>query len=337
LRRIFPELLVCLAALPGCIKFGGADSGAGGLQPDYEFAVECIGMTVGTPGAGFNAYRTRFGGRCVFLVSSDVDGPGELTILDGETIDQARTASVQIIYGEDIWVARQGTVRLDQHEPGKGSGAFEVVATSATDARVVRMVGPFDFCDYGRRTDCPYLTGGGLTKRVRFMDPDGYTEGGDDTFASDCRVLIDRASGGVQVDLQIGVFNGVAVSRWQDQCDLLVPPRTNGFVFRSGGVTGPGTYGPFATRRYSEQLLLPWFELRLPLLYYGGSGACLTLYNREPMVARASEGTTCTYTISESPGTFELDCTDAEHAEVAPPYLKRGDFHLEADCDVRYR
>jgi hypothetical protein len=183
---------------------------------------------------------------------------------------------MQSACGDDVRGSRSGSLRLDGFSPTEGAGTLDVIATSATDGRDVRMRGPFDFCAYGDRADCPYLTRGGLTKKVRFRDPDGYTSKGDETLASDCRVLIDRASGGVQVDLELGIFNGAVVARWQARCDGPVPPERSRSVFRPGGVTDPWTCGPFTTQRSTDEVSLPRFELELRLLHHGRAAACPT-------------------------------------------------------------
>jgi hypothetical protein len=73
-------------------------------------------------------------------------------------------------------------------------------------------------------------------------------------------MLVDRATGALQVDMELIQWGGVNTTQlFVQECEqstgmppcrkagetACFPPPRNRFTFRAGGVTGPGSYGPF--------------------------------------------------------------------------------------------
>lgn len=153
-------------------------------------------------------------------------------------------------------------------------------------------------------------------------------------------MLIDESTGGMQMDLQIGVFNGVNVGLWGNQCErTYAHPGT--IRFRTGGVTGPGSYGPVnADIGFVEgddsAIHLPELSMVMPLPWYGWS--CLEYDSFVYVDSTWSESlppTTCSWTIEQDPGRFTLDCTDTRVRTGIDAGSGGHEFHLAADCDVR--
>lgn len=328
--------VVLLAAL-ACGS--GDDDDEAEDMPQLE--VECIGMLAPTPLGGYQIVRTRYGGRCRALVS-DTLFADTLEIIDGNSLGsgEPNMISLQVQYGGHVWVSREGSVQLTRNEGNLVEGHFDVIATNENGERA-HLFGPMDWCAYGNRADCPYQTHGGLTKEISYSEPDGF-DCDDGCMLSECRVLIDRATGGVQVDGRFGLFRHINVGHWPYQCEY-PSALDGGFTFRSGGVDGPGTYGPF--RSHDTELIvddewplvLPEFELFVPKSWFGWSTACLTDWGKYIYAHQVSGETVCSFTIEDGePGRFSLECTDAMHGESHTFAPVQGDFTLEADCDVRY-
>lgn len=102
-------------------------------------------------------------------------------------------------------------------------------------------------------------------------------------------------------------------------------------------VSGPGSYGPVTSKPVAvpggEPTHLPGFLLEAPTVYWLGN--CLSSPERMLNV-HPVDGTSCQFSITESPGKFELGCTGAQHSEPGNYNTKQGPFELSADCDVRY-
>lgn len=340
-RRILPAV-AGLGVVLGLACMGDDDDTAGSASTaDTRIQLDCLGMSQGVPLAGTMLWRTRSWDRCVLFTSDTIPGD-RIDIVTGEAAvyPGPGQGTLLVQQGDITWVAQEGSIELTDNEGDKGAGTFTVLATSGDIDGVAEITGQFDWCAMGLRTDCPHASNGGLEKAVSVQFSDWRER--PDTYASECRVLIDPATQGVQVDLQIGVFNGVNVGLWGNQCEApYVTPGT--FSFRSGGVSGPGTYGPHTSRigfvnGATEAIHLPELQYTAPLVWYGWS--CLSYGDAVQVFSQASETldpTECTWTIDESPGKFTLDCentwlragrTDAASQDNA--------FHLEADCDVRY-
>jgi hypothetical protein len=305
-------------------------------RPPIALEVECIGLSQDIPLAGYYQLQHFPSYRCEVLLSDTVFEK-EVAVLgsgsDGR-FGQPNTLLMQINFGEKTWHATSGKVYLDANDGGKAAGRFEVEASSGAETAIIK--GPIDWCDYGRRRDCPYVSAGGLTKHVGFEPPEGYSVDESATFASDCRVLYEPATGAMQVDLDVAVHNGRSVAYWKHACSKNNQPPPNHFRFRSGGVTGPGSYGPFQVVKVEGGGNLPDFELSMPIVYWGNTDGCLTRYNDSVTVTpHPIEPTVCSFIVQDSPGRFELSCSKAFRSETG---LERtGDFTLRADCDVRTR
>lgn len=321
--------------LAGCPSEG--PGGSPGESADFE--VECVGMAIGQPYAGYYVVGTRFLERCRSLVSDTIWDPAKVDIIDNENFREGNTMTLQIFYAGDTWVSRSGTISLTTLEDGFAEGTFDILADTST-GRQARIKGPISWCNYGQRTDCPYQSTGGLTKRISWTSPGNWNADPDLSLASDCRTLINRTKKAVQVDFQIGVFKGINVGRWADQCQTVGGEAMNNrFTFRAAEVDGPGTYGPTPSVDFGD-LALPGFSLNMPLHFFASDNACLTDYARPMTVSTTATDTglnasECSWTITET--SFALSCTQARHYD--PIYSAQGvvgDFELEVDCDLRY-
>lgn len=313
-------------------------------EPSFEGAeIECIGMTYGIPLAGYSRVATRYGARCNWLISDTLydDSPA---IATEANLGAENTVALTFTTRGTTWVAREGRVRVIENDGDRMSGTYDVLAEDPQGNRL-NIRGPFDFCAYGARTDCPHQSAGGLETRVGFDDSAGAVAAFESSYTTECRVLIDRASGGLQVDLQLGVFNGINIAHWVDGCEVPRAPLDR-FTFRSGGVDGPGAYGPFTTRslpdpRGGADVVLPQLDVQLPLHYLGRRTACLTDMGRYIGVVAAPDVTACSFAIEEAsgdrPGRFELSCANAARLVIpAMGVAEYRDFELQAECAVRY-
>lgn len=140
----------------------------------------------------------------------------------------------------------------------------------------------------------------------------------------------------MRVDLQLGVYDGVNHGVLSKHCDQSVLPPASSFEFRARDVTKAGAYGPAAAGAGPA----PGFSLKHAMAlepgWYGALNACHQLYFKQAE-AYAGEGTSCSWKISENPGRFELDCSDAYYREPDNALPERGQFRLTADCDIRTR
>lgn len=337
-RRRLPASLAALGlATLACMgDSDDDDSAAPGVERTIE--IDCLGLSQGVPLAGTTIWRTRSGDRCVLFTSDTIPGDRIDIVTGADAVaPQPGQGTLLVQQGDITWVAQEGRIQLSENDGDKGAGTFSVRATSGDAAGVTEITGRFDWCAFGTRTDCPYTSNGGLERPVSLQFSDWRER--PETHASACRVLLDPETGGAQVDLQIGVWNGVNVGLWGNQCERpYVHPGT--FTFRTGGVDGPGSYGPHTATSgtvtgQDQPIHLPAFELDLPLVWYGWS--CQD-YDRQVHVrSHDTEGapTTCSWTIEQDPGRFTLDCEDAWLA-IGSEFGGGGQaLHLDAACDVR--
>lgn len=320
--------------------------GGGGGGDDLVFDVECTGMQFATALAGQRNLSTRYNDRCVVAISDTFWG-GDVTLwTSGGTMPQ-NGMTLQIAYGDDVWVARSGSVTVDlaDGDVAMGEGTYDIQATSQNDDRVARLRGPIQWCDFTVRDDCPYASTSGLEKSLELDLWGGplVTEG---TQLTDCRVLIDPARAGAQVDLQIGVLNGVNADAWPHLCDLsfALPQKLQ---FQIPTVTGPGTYDltaqafPHPNPTYTgQQLVLPAIDLQLPILWFGAT-SCFEPTKMVRVGSSVGLGyppsgpTQCSFVIDETNGRFEADCTNVS-AAWGYDFPGATDLRVAADCDVRY-
>jgi hypothetical protein len=315
---------------------GEDDSGAPAIERSIE--IDCLGMSKGVPIAGTTIWRTRTFDRCVLFTSDTIPGNGIQIVTGVEAVSpQPGQGTLLVRQGDVTWVAQEGGINLTENDGDRGAGSFNVVATSGDAAGTMEITGRFDWCAFGSRTDCPYTDNGGLEKDVSIQFSDWRERA--EVYASECRVLLDPETSGMQVDLQIGVWNGVNVGLWGNQCERpYVHPGT--FQFRTGGVDGPGSYGPHESTDglvvgQDSPVHLPSFELSLPLVWYGWS--CLD-YDHAVHVsshATAEAPTTCTWSVEQDPGRFTLDC-EQSWLRIGSEFGSSGhELHIDAACDVR--
>lgn len=322
------------------LALGAAACGSGGGEAgvDRRVEIDCLGLSLGVPIAGTRIWRTRSLDRCVLFTSDTLPGDQiEIVTGDDAIAPQPGQGTLLVQQGDVTWVAVEGAIQLSENDGDKGAGTFAVTATSADAAGTAEITGRLDWCAFGSRTDCPYTDNGGLDKAVSLQFSDWRER--PETYASECRVLLDPETGGAQVDLQIGVWNGVNVGLWGNQCERPYA-RPGTFSFRTGGVDGPGSYGPHASTTGSvtgqdTTIHLPAFELDLPLVWYGWS--CQDYDNAVRVRSHDTAGaaTTCTWSIEQDPGRFTLDCEQA-WLSIGSEFGSSGHpLHIDADCDVR--
>ena len=129
----------------------------------------------------------------------------------------------------------------------------------------------------------------------------------------------------------------------------------NRLRFRVGGVTGPGTYGPYLAQQWlteaEEVVVMPELEWKVPpafaYLYTPASetlGACSFLQQSGcygfpcdgTYVRTVPDESQCTFTVGEDE--ISLNCTDiVSHLPNLPPYFERGDFDMTSSCRIVYQ
>ncbi len=324
----------------GAVALVGAGCGAessGGSAASTAMVVDCVGLARSYPLAGHYIVSSLYDGRCDGMLS-DTIGSKSLR-LGGNVLGSPDSAQLVLQFRQKSWAVRSGTVELTRLEDGLAEGRYRGEAIVQATGETATVEGRIDWCDYVQRRDCPQSPSRGLTKQVSFQLPNGMQSHASkgETLATECRVLFDRASGAVRVDLQLGVLDGVNHGVLSKHCDQPVLPAAASFEFRARDVAKAGAYGPVAAAPRGA-VFVPGFSLQLPMAllpeWYGAFNACQQLYTQRAE-AYAEQGTTCTWTISESPGRFELDCADAAYREPGSAVPERGKFHLAADCDVR--
>ena len=288
-----------------------------------------------TPLAGFYYLESPGNSRCTGVMSDTTWG-GDIEIYNAQTYGMQNGMTLQVKYGDETWTARTGAITIPEIVNERGAGEFDVTATNDA-GETLRVRGPIDFCNYVSSEDCPYgFDASDLPMDVAINYSDDAWGAPTDTYATDCRAVIDTATGGLQVDLQLGVWKGRNISLYQVQCDM--PYSTvNSLRFRSGAVTGPGQYGPWATSTHtvgSETYALPELDFQVPLVYYGFS--CLSDYDKKLMTYTSElAGSACEFSVTQGDplGSFELSCTDVQRGYLgqAPENV---DLSLETPCVV---
>ncbi len=359
-----------------------------GVETKLEAVVDCVGMMAGTrtpiswqvaythaPVSGEVISETtalgQFMGsdvpkRCVLSLFEAAPGD-ELAIVDpyvsGQSpiIPRSGVAVMAIHYAGREHVAKAGKLFVEEvegrgQEMSRGRGRYEAVID--VDGVEGRFTGQWEFCEYGVRRDCPYSIKGGLQKPLRIST---MSVADADAEATDCRIVVDDATGAVQMDLQIDIFRGMSITQLFAGCDL---EQTRGYnanrlTFRTGGWKGPGKYGPFRSTDFDwngKKIRLPVVEWDFAMAFVDRLSFTRTesycLWQENFVGAAAGslsydaylrDGATCEYTITESPGHIELRCDDFWHysnyfvdfaqlrTQPAPP------LELSADCRVEHK
>jgi hypothetical protein len=319
--------LLGVFALAAC----GAERG----ESSELLEIECIGMARYSPLAGLFRLQSPATRRCVSVISDTTWGPG-VDIYTPETYGMPNGMSLLIEFGDETWVSRSGTVTLPELLDDRAAGEFDVIATNQ-DNEELRIKGPIDFCDYLGSDTCPYgFDTTGLSTDVSFSFSDDSWGVTSQTYATECQAVIDSATGGMQVDMQLGVWKGRNIADYQVQCDYPYPT-SNHFRFRTGGVTSPGSYGPWVTAPHTvggEVYELPEVDMEIPLVYYGFS--CLSDYDRKLSVGTSeAAGSSCQFTVEQGDpeGYFSLSCTSAQRSYVGVP-TDTIDFTIDMPCTV---
>jgi hypothetical protein len=295
-------------------------------------------------------WQPRFGGAdgCRVVVFDDLPIDAKIGFAPWGNV-WAGGLGVQVVRGAESWglqgVSSGGTLRVLHLEEGLLDVAFDSDAIDAQTGAQTRVTGAALGCDYGARADCPDLTDGALTKRLSVSLPQGSDRVIDPSrsYASTCRAVIDPTTQGLWVELEAGVINGVNVGRWTDQCRT-TRGFPNRFTFQTGGVSGPGDFGPFTTRdlppspQAPNGATLPALSITLPATYFGGFRACGDLIDQDITLTSVPNITTCTYALTERPDRFTLSCDGVSASDPGSPNGGAlGSLHLEADCDIEIR
>ena len=360
-------------SLAGCDTRADADATADAGVTRNDFRVDCLGMYVVNDQGGtlvpllgddatiseeavFASGAVDATERCRFWITPPLrEGP--LVIKnDAQSISADGSGSLFIRYGGARWVMRSGDMVLGPSPfPQRTTGWYDGLF-AGPGGETARIHGLLEWCEPSLE-DCPYKIDAefGAPFQVRTAVGDAWGE------ANACRALIDRASGGLQVDLQVGSWRGVNVGQlWSRSCGqaLRGEINKNHMVFRAGGVDGPGRYGPFRTTDF-EGTLLPHLEWTLPATFWFHDWGqqwsfallCSELNNHGGFRTQAdgfgvfgdSTGgpSICEFEIEEDPGTFKLSCSRVVPAYDGNAGRQRtrqavGELHLTAACDVRY-
>lgn len=270
-------------------------------------------------------------------------------------------AVVAINYQGKEYVASEGSVSFDSYEAGKAAGTYDGYF-ALDDGAIGHFSGKFDFCSYGVRRDCPYNVVGAFAQKATVTS---MSVNAADAEPGACRVLVDRATGGLQLDLDLAIWRKMSVTQlYTAGCD---PGNQSGLnanrlTFKSGGWKGPGHYGPFKSVKVADadpdastgELWLPSLAWTSPasfsdLLTFDNPGAyCLwqkqLLSYENAYKGYSTANSQCEYTITESPGHVDLTCTKVWHYtrffsdwatrlgnDDIPPLT------LSSDCDVVYK
>lgn len=265
------------------------------------------------------------------------------------------TMMFAINYNGREYLSREGSFQVHSSEPGKRAGTYDVYATNDA-GEVGHFTGRWDYCSYGIRRDCDYNVTGALERRARFTSAAVFDA---EAEPNDCRVLVDEATGGVQVDLEVAIWRGMSVTQlYTAGCDPgnQTGLNENRFTFKTGGWKGPGKYGPFKSTKFlqpdGKELLLPSLHWQTPLSfqdverYSGNFQFCFfstpITEGLDPFYARTNEGALCEYEIRTEPGYVSISCDDVYHSHTSlrtfvDPRAATGAVHMESDCDVEFK
>ncbi len=264
------------------------------------------------------------------------------------------TMMFAINYNGREYLSREGSFVVDFSELGKRSGSYDVFAMNDA-GEVGHFKGRWDYCSYGIRRDCDYNVTGALERKARFSSPAVFDA---EAEPSDCRVLVDEKTGGVQVDVELAIWRGMSVTQlYTAGCDPgnQTGLNKNRLTFKTGGWKGPGKYGPFKSTKFTsagKELFLPSLRWETPLsfqdveYYTGNFQFCLfskpITQGLDPFYARTNEGSVCEYEIRTDPGFVSISCDNVYHSHVAlrtfpHPEQANGDFHMESGCDVEFK
>ncbi|MDF3064646.1 MAG: hypothetical protein K0R38_247 [Polyangiaceae bacterium] len=368
---------------------GRAGSAAGGqgavtTEKELEATVDCISMMESGPKtAGYVQYAFTWaplkgGGESHLGRYMEDDEPKRCTVaFRGDSVFEAGR-NYKAFYGEERahvfdadfardtmmfainyngreYLSREGSFRVDFSETGKRAGTYDVYAMNDV-GEVGHFTGRWDYCSYGIRRDCDYNVTGALERQARFTSPAVFDA---EAEPSDCRVLVDEATGGVQVDVELAIWRGMSVTQlYTAGCDPgnRTGLNKNRFTFKTGGWKGPGKYGPFKSTKFvqagGQELLLPSLYWQTPLSfqdveYYSGNFQ-FCFFSKpivdalDPFYARTNEGSVCEYEIRTEPGYVAISCSDVYHSHSAlrtyvQPSAANGPFHMESDCDVEFK
>lgn len=308
-----------------------------------HFEVDCVGMYVI---GGIQTHRylktpivvlskdKAIGDRCYAILPNSLTA-GSAKIYKGlDFFDRLGSTSIQIVWDGTVFTADSGAITFDEWDYSRGTGYYEGTTTDPRDpTRVVTMSGRFEYCDPSERTDCgvPTVT---LNKEVDLSETPGTPGEG---LATDCRMLYDAANQSLRVDMALGEWKGHRVTEYVAACQGgggLPRAAKTSFIFKSGGVTGPGSYGPFKsvelTAPDSDAHRLVDFDFTYEQLLEHFPPACVNEYKYK--ATRAGDDTACSFSVQADPGRFELSCTDARQVHGSNT---SGTFTVAMDCDYR--
>jgi hypothetical protein len=279
-------------------------------------------------------------------------GKDEAHVFDADF--ERDTMMFAINYNGREYLSREGSFVVDFSETGKRAGTYDVFAMNDA-GEVGHFTGRWDYCSYGIRRDCDYNVTGALERKARFSSPAVFDA---EAEPSDCRVLVDDATGGVQVDVEVAIWRGMSVTQlYTAGCDPgnQTGLNKNRLTFKTGGWKGPGKYGPFKSTKFTsggKELFLPSLYWQTPLsfqdveYYTGNFQFCFfskpITQGLDPFYARTNEGSVCEYEIRTDPGFVSISCDNVYHSHSVlrtfpHPDVANGDFHMESDCDVEFK
>lgn len=288
--------------------------------------------------------------RCLFAPSPEGLTGGPVT-LTSEWFPPEDQMVIRVAARGKLYYSTEGTAELSAYEPGKAAGTFETEAqaydltTEEWDPGTTTIRGDFDWCSAQVHPDCPSGYEDVLGRPMTLYSP-AMAMGDVQASASACRMLWDRQTGGLQVDLAIGYWAGHNVGQlWVSECTggegPIVP---NAFTFRAAGVTGPGTYGPVDSRTFPTGRLpeLRWTHPKVFASPYVSSPAVACTEYWGTAEAWLTDRSACSWTVDAGQGGvghFSLQCSNVEHQSEGGLFqlIGSGDFRLDTVCDWQER
>jgi len=309
--------------------------------PEREEAyVECIGLW--RLGGFSSLLKSRVGERCNILLSPTIDSPKSIHV-DRDILkveSGSNHATFVIYYLGKTWVSESGKISFDEYEFTRAKGSYEIQAKSNETGETLKFKGPIDFCSYGERDDCYWVSSPeGLEHPIGLKIEGVINLSDSDTFASECRVLANREAHAVQVDFDLAVVSGINVAHWANTCGENFVPQTS-FQFRMTEFDGPGTYGPTASldvRNEDDEYELPSLRLNFPLLLWHKK--CVLNYQTLTVRTSAS-GSHCSLELTPAGADRKVDLTlscDGLIYGGNEPGLVRFDGSVEVKGRCNYR
>lgn len=367
-----------------------ATSGPNVIEYQYEFTVDCLAMSVSgvDPNTGllgqsraptfgemtlieqdYNA-SLNLGGpvvgqpRCQYYFVGPLEaGPVVAQTVSDFSFTRKGSGTIKVTYNNQMWWPEHGEIVLEgEPSAARAYGRYEGIFINKFEERA-RIKGRFEWCEPTLAADCAHgIVGDELPYAFEVFLPGKAGKNAIPTWgwgtAAECRVLIDKATTGMQLDMQVAFWKGANITQlYTSYCDNVEPGfmNRNHLRFRAGGVTGPGDYGPFKVATYvkagpgNQDLPLPQLRFETPYSFlFAGWGVspvsfcALTFGGFYVGLAETTEDSECSWSIEEGqgddPGEVRIKCTQVEHDFPGGiDYDNTDSFDFWGRCDIRYK